>query len=59
MNDQLTVVVEPVEVKYKKVASGDIVYRLVVVTDDKRLMALSQLDRDTLLKLTIEVENDD
>jgi len=57
MSDKLVIVVEPIEVKSRKVASGDVVYRLVVTTEDKRLMALSQLDSDTLLKLTVEVAN--
>ena len=55
--DKLEIIVEPIEVKARKAASGDVVYRLVVVTDDKRLMNLSQLQGDTLLKLTVEIES--
>lgn len=43
------------ETKASKAASGDMVYRLVVVTNDPKLMALSLLDGDTVVKLTVEV----
>jgi len=56
--DKLVIIVEPIEVKARKAVSGDVVYRLVVTNHDKRLMNLSQLEGDTLLKLTVEIEND-
>jgi len=55
---QLKVIAEIKEVKSFKAVSGDKIYRLVVITENPKLMALGLLDAETLIKLNIEaIEN--
>lgn len=55
MNSPVEFIAEVKETKSYKSASGDMTYRLVVITEDPKLMALGLLDGHTLIKLTVEV----
>ncbi|MDL2342325.1 MAG: hypothetical protein QFB87_04590 [Patescibacteria group bacterium] len=55
--DRVDFIAEIKEVKSYKTSSGDMVYRLVVISDDPQVNALGLLNADTLVKLTVEVDN--
>lgn len=48
---------EVIEVRSKKLASLDVNYRVTLQTNDAQVLALGYLDGDTLLNVSMEVEN--
>lgn len=52
--NELKIQAEVKEVSSKKTASLDVSYRVVLHTDDSRVLALGALDGDTLLNVTME-----
>lgn len=53
-NNLTQFIAEIKEVKSRKTSSLDIIYRLVVESDDPSILSLGYLKPDTLIKITIE-----
>ena len=51
----LSFLAEVIEVKSKKTASLDISYRVILQTDDSKVLSLGTISADTLLKIGVEV----
>lgn len=54
--NELIFTAECKQVTAKKLASLDVGYSIALYTDDSSVLALGALDGDTVLKVTIEVE---
>lgn len=52
----MTFLAEIKEVKSKKLASNDISYRIILETNDPKVLALGTLPADELINVTIEPE---
>lgn len=55
--DLLQFMAEVKEVKSRKLASLDVSYRVILETDDPSVLSLAALSADTLLQVTVEVDN--
>lgn len=55
--EQLKFQAEVKEVNSKKNASLDVTYKVVLYTDNPAVLALGALDGDTMLNVSVEVEN--
>lgn len=53
--NKFSIIVQAKEVKSLATISLDKIYSAKILTEDKRLMELAQLDADKLIKLTVEV----
>jgi hypothetical protein len=51
--EELKFIAEVKEVKSKKLASMDISYRVILETDDPKVLALGVLEADKLLKVVV------
>lgn len=54
--NELNFTAEVKKVEAKKLASLDIAYQVVLYTDDPSVLALGALQGDTMLKVSMEVE---
>lgn len=54
--EQLKFTAEIKEVNSKKTASNDVGYKVVLFTDDSRVLSLGVLDGDTLVNVSVEVQ---
>ena len=54
--NELNFTAEVKKVEATKLASLDVAYRVTLVTDDSTVLALGALNGDTMLKVSMEVE---
>lgn len=58
MGNQVKFKCEIKRTSQRKAASLDNVYQIVLETDDEKILDLGKLPADTLVKVTIEVDNE-
>lgn len=55
-DNELHLKAEVIEVKSKKTASTDVSYRVVLQTNDPKVLSLGALEGDTILDVVIKVD---